>query len=183
MNNDEKMEVFFNYPELLFPQPYKDQVKEMASKTNLPASLIYSIMKQESAFNEKARSGADAMGLMQVIPTLARHLSRKFEIPFKKNDDLFDPSINIQIGSYELMEQVKRQNGQLTYVAAAYNAGPNALSSWLKNRKREDVLEFIEDIPYDETRTYVKLIARNKAFYERISNRDSEQDFPADFLN
>ncbi|MGZ3691397.1 MAG: transglycosylase SLT domain-containing protein, partial [Pseudobdellovibrio sp.] len=76
-----------------------------------------------------------------------------------------------------------KQNGQLTLVAAAYNAGPNALSNWLKNRKREDILEFIEEIPYDETRTYVKLIARNKLFYERISNRDDEQAFPQDFLN
>jgi soluble lytic murein transglycosylase len=183
LGNDEKLDVFLSYPELVFPQPYKDQVNEMAAKTNLPASLIYSIMKQESAFNEKARSGADAIGLMQVVPGLAKQLSRKFEVPFKKSEDLYDPSINIQIGSYELMEQVKRQNGQLSYVAAAYNAGPNVLSSWIKNRKREDVLEFIEEIPYDETRTYIKLIARNKAFYERISNRDSDQDFPADFLN
>ena len=183
LTNDEKLDVFYNYPELVFPRPYKEQVSEMAEKTKLPASLIYSIMKQESGFNEKARSGADAMGLMQVIPGLAKQLSRKFEVPFKKSEDLFDPIINIQIGSYELMEQVKKQNGQLSYVAAAYNAGPNALSGWLKNRKREDILEFIEEIPYDETRTYVKLIARNKAFYERISNRDSEQDFPADFLN
>lgn len=183
LNNDEKLDVFINYPELIFPQPYKDQVEEMASKTNLPASLIYSIMKQESAFNEKARSHADAMGLMQVIPRLAKQLSRKFEVPFKKEDDLYDPNINIQLGSYELMEQVKKQNGQLTYVAAAYNAGPNALSNWLKNRNRDDILEFIEEIPYDETRTYVKLIARNKLFYERISNRHNEHDFPPDFLN
>jgi soluble lytic murein transglycosylase len=183
LSNDEKLDVFLNYPELVFPRPYKDQVNEMAAKTNLPASLIYSIMKQESGFNEKARSGADAMGLMQVVPGLAKQLSRKFEVPFKKNDDLYDPAINIQIGSYELMEQVKRQNGQLSYVAAAYNAGPNALSGWIKNRKREDILEFIEEIPYDETRTYIKLISRNKAFYERISNRDSDQDFPADLLN
>ncbi len=183
LNNSDKIDVFSSYPELVFPRPYQDQVKEMASKTNLPSSLIYSIMKQESAFNEKARSHADAMGLMQVIPRLAKQLSRKFEIPYKSDDDLYDPNINIQLGSYELMEQVKKQNGQLTFVAAAYNAGPNALSNWLKNRKREDILEFIEEIPYDETRTYVKLIARNKLFYERISNRDDEHDFPPDFLN
>lgn len=183
LTNEEKLDVFLSYPELVFPQPYKDQVNEMAAKTNLPPSLIYSIMKQESGFNEKARSAADAMGLMQVVPGLAKQLSRKFEVPYKKSEDLYDPFINIQIGSYELMEQVKRQNGQLAYVAAAYNAGPNALSGWLKNRNREDILEFIEEIPYDETRTYIKLIARNKAFYERISNRDSEQEFPADFLN
>jgi soluble lytic murein transglycosylase len=183
LDNNDKKELFVRHPELIFPRPYQDQVEDMSNKTNLSPSLIYSIMKQESAFNEKARSHADAMGLMQVIPSLARQLSKKFEVPFAANDDLYNPEINIQIGSYELMEQVRKQNGQLTYVAAAYNAGPGALSGWLKNRNREDVLEFIEEIPYDETRTYVKLIARNKVFYERISKRDSEHDFPANFLN
>lgn len=183
LTNNEKVDLFIAYPELIFPQPYQDQVNEMSSKTKLPPSLIYSIMKQESAFNERARSSADAFGLMQVIPGLAKQLSRKFDVAYRHQVDLFDPVINIQLGSYELMEQVRKQNGQLTYVAAAYNAGPNALSSWLKNRKRDDVLEFIEEIPYDETKTYVKLIARNKLFYERISNRDTEHDFPSDFLN
>lgn len=183
LDNGEKMDVFLTYPELLFPQPYQEQVNEMATRTKLPSSLIYSIMKQESAFNEKARSSADAMGLMQVIPRLAKQLSKKFEIPYRTTHDLFDPLINIQLGSFELMEQVRKQNGQLTFVAAAYNAGPGALSGWLKNRNRTDILEFIEEIPYDETRTYVKLIARNKLFYERISNRDTEHDFPLNFLN
>ncbi len=140
-------------------------------------------MKQESAFNEKTRSHADAMGLMQVIPRLAKQLSKKFDIAYTQPDDLYNPLINIQLGSYELMEQVKKQSGQLTYVAAAYNAGPNALSGWLKNRKRNDIIEFIEEIPYDETRTYVKVIARNKLFYDRISKKDEEQPFPIDFLN
>lgn len=183
LDNSEKIDVFLSYPELIFPQPYQEHVSEMASKTKLPSSLIYSIIKQESAFNEKARSAADAMGLMQVIPRLAQQLSKKFEIPYRNTRDLYDPAINIQLGSFELMEQVKKQNGQLTYVAAAYNAGPGALANWLKNRNRNDILEFVEEIPYDETRTYVKLIARNKLFYERISNRDIEHDFPGDFLN
>ena len=80
------------------------------------------------------------------------------------------------------MEQVRKQSGQLTYVAAAYNAGPNALAGWLKTRKRPDIIEFIEEIPYDETRTYVKIIARNKLFYDRISKRDEEHSFPIEFL-
>ncbi len=183
LDNGEKMDVFLSYPELLFPQPYQDQVNEMATKTKIPSSLIYSIIKQESAFNEKARSPADAMGLMQVMPKLAKQLSKKFEVPYKTTHDLFDPLINIQLGCFVFLEQITKQHGQLTYVAAAYNAGPGALSGWLKNRNRSDILEFIEEIPYDETRTYVKLIARNKLFYERISNRDTEHDFPLNFLN
>lgn len=183
LNNNEKIDLFMNYPELIFPQLHQSQVNEMAKKTELPPSLIYAIIKQESAFNPRARSGANALGLMQVIPNLAQQLAKKFDVPYSKADDLYNPKINIQLGSYELMEQVKKQNGQLTYVAAAYNAGPNALAGWLKNRNRDDILEFIEEIPYEETRTYVKLIARNQLFYQRISNRDKEQSFPSEFLN
>ncbi len=183
LTNEGKIEVLLKYPELVFPQPYPDQVKAMAEKTQLPSSLIYSIMKQESAFNARTRSHADAMGLMQMIPRLAKQLSKKFEIPYAKPEDLYNPHVNIQLGSYELMEQVRKQDGQLTYVAAAYNAGPNALRGWLKTRNASDTLEFIEEIPYEETRTYVKLIARNKLFYERISKRDEEHPFPIEFLN
>ena len=154
----------------------------MAEKTSIPESLIYSIIKQESAFNEKTRSPADALGLMQMIPRLAKQLSKKFDVVYKDPDDLFAPEINIQLGSFELMEQIKKQSGQLTFVAAAYNAGPSALNGWLKSRIGSDILEFIEEIPYEETRTYVKLIARNKLFYDRISKRDDEHFFPSDFL-
>lgn len=182
LDNDSRIEVFVKHADLLFPQPYYDDVKKMSERTLIPVSLIYSIMKQESAFNEKTRSSADAIGLMQMIPRLAKHISKKFTVNYSKPEDLYNPNINIQLGSYELMEQVRKQSGQLTYVAAAYNAGPNALAGWLKTRKRPDIVEFIEEIPYDETRTYVKIIARNKLFYERISKRDEEHPFPTDFL-
>ena len=183
LDNNSRIEVLVTYGQFLYPQPHQNQVKTMAEKTAIPQALIYSIMKQESAFNEKTRSAADAMGLMQMIPRLAKQLSKKFSVIYTVPEDLYNPDINIQLGSFELMEQIKKQAGQLTFVAAAYNAGPGALSGWLKTRNRSDILEFIEEIPYEETRTYVKLIARNKLFYDRISNRDNEHPFPAEFLN
>lgn len=182
-DNNNRMEVMVNYGHLLYPQPYPERVKAMAEKTSLPSSLIYSIMKQESAFNEKTRSHADAIGLMQMIPRLAKQISKKFSVPYKAPEDLYKPDINIQLGSYELMEQVRKQEGQLTFVAAAYNAGGGALSGWLKTRYRANMVEFIEEIPYEETRTYVKLIARNMLFYDRVSKRDEEHSFPAAFLS
>ncbi len=182
LNNDARTEVLLSHGHLLYPQPHLAFVKTMSEKTAIPISLIYSIMKQESAFNEKTRSHADALGLMQMIPRLAKQLSKKFSVDYKNPEDLYNPAINIQLGSFELMEQIKKQDGQLTYVAAAYNAGPNALNGWLRNRNRPDILEFIEEIPYDETRTYVKLIARNKLFYDRVSKRDEEHSFPLEFL-
>ena len=180
--NADKMDAVIRFGDYIFPRIHEDEVLKMSEKTEIPSSLIYAIMKQESAFNEKSRSGADALGLMQVIPALAKSLSKKYQVSYTTPQDLYNPIINIQLGTFELKDQVSKQKGQLTFVAAAYNAGPNALARWLKEHSTEDIFEFIENIPYDETRSYVKIIARNKLFYERIKNKDQEQDFPASFL-
>lgn len=183
LDNTAKFNVFVTHPDLIFPQPHSEIVAKMSEKTQLRPSLIYSIMKQESGFNPKARSAADAFGLMQVIPPLARQLAKKFSVPYSTETDLYSPEINIQLGALELMQQVGKQKGQLSFVAAAYNAGPEALAQWRKTRARDDLVEFIEEIPYEETRTYVKLITRNLLFYERVSKRNIEHDFPSEFLN
>lgn len=181
---DERKDVLIDFHHLLFPRLYEDKVSSMAEKTELPTSLIYAIMRQESAFNEYSRSHANAYGLMQVIPSLAKQLARKHKLPYKTIDDLYEPDLNIQLGSFELQHQVKKQNGQLTFVAAAYNAGPNALARWLKTKWKPqfDIIDFIEEIPYDETKLYVKVIARNSLFYDRLKTKDKELDFPVDFI-
>lgn len=182
--NSDKIDAIARFGDYIFPRVHEEEVSKMSEKTEIPSSLIYAIMKQESAFNPKSRSGADALGLMQVIPALAKSLSKKYNIDgYTSPQDLYNPIVNIQLGTFELKDQVQKQNGQLTYVAAAYNAGPNALAKWVKEKRTEDIFEFIENIPYDETRSYVKIIARNKLFYERIKNKDQEQEFPTSFLN
>lgn len=183
LSNTDKIDAIARFGDYLFPRVHEEEVLKMSEKTEIPTSLIYAIMKQESAFNPNSRSGADALGLMQVIPALAKSLSKKYNIGYTTPQDLFNPKINIQLGTFELRDQVQKQNGQLTYVAAAYNAGPNALARWVKEKNSEDIFEFIENIPYDETRSYVKIIARNKLFYERIKNKEVEQEFPISFLN
>lgn len=181
--NDAKMDVMLKHPDLVFPRPHETDVQKMSSKTELSKSLIYSIMKQESGFNQKTRSHADAYGLMQLIPRLAKSLAKKYEIAYLQPEDLYKPDINIPLGTFELRDQIKKQNGQLTFVAAAYNAGPGALSGWLKSKKPNgDMFDFIESIPYDETRLYVKIIARNKLFYDRFEKPDQSFPFPAEFV-
>lgn len=183
VSNEEKMDLLVDYHQYIFPKVHEEHVKKMSEKTELPPSLIYAIMKQESGFNEKSRSHANALGLMQVIPRLAKTLAKKYNINYKAPEDLYDPQINIQLGSHELKDQVIKQNGQLTYMAAAYNAGPNALARWVNGRKPDqDIYDFIESIPYDETRMYVKLIARNQLFYERLANPKEEVPFPTGFI-
>jgi soluble lytic murein transglycosylase len=183
LNNADKKDLFAKHNRLLFPELHVDKVNEMSKKTNISSSLIYSIMKQESGFNPESRSHADAFGLMQVIPRLAKSLAKKYKIEaFKTQDDLFNPLVNIELGTYELKDQVEKQNGQLSFVASAYNAGPNALSRWVSREPILDMFEFIENIPYDETRSYVKIIARNMLFYQRLATPDKELNFPVDFI-
>ena len=181
---EQKQDILVQKGDLLFPRLYTTEVKEMANLTGLPSSLIYSIMRQESAFNMNTRSPANAYGLMQVIPPLAKSLARKHKVEYKKAEDLYNPQINIKIGSYELSEQVKKQKDQYAFVAAAYNAGPNALARWLRTRFRPkfDVVDFVEEIPYDETRLYVKIIARNHLFYDRLESPSKEFVFPENFI-
>lgn len=181
---EQKQDIIAHRSELLFPRMYKSEVSEMASKTGLPQSLIYSIMRQESAFNINSRSSANACGLMQVIPPLAKQLARKYKLDYKSSADLFNPQMNIKLGSFELSEQVKKQNDQYALVAAAYNAGPSAVSRWLKTRWRPkfDIVDFIEEIPYDETRLYVKVVARNHLFYDRLESPSKEFNFPEKFI-
>lgn len=183
LNNADKKDLFVKYNRLLFPELHVDKVNEMSKKTNISSSLIYSIMKQESGFNPESRSHADAFGLMQVIPKLAKTLAKKYKIEsFKKPEDLFNPLVNIELGTYELKDQVEKQNGQLSFVASAYNAGPNALSRWVSREPILDMFEFIENIPYDETRSYVKIIARNMLFYQRLAAPNKELSFPVEFI-
>ncbi len=183
LTNSDKKDIFAKHSRLLFPELHVDKVKEMSKKTNIESALIYSIMKQESGFNPDSHSHADAFGLMQVIPRLAKSLAKKYKIEaFKKAEDLYNPLINIELGTYELKDQVAKQNGQLSFVASAYNAGPNALSRWVSREPILDMFEFIENIPYDETRSYVKIIARNMLFYQRLAAPDKELSFPVEFI-
>lgn len=162
-------ELLAKAPHLLFPRPYESFVNSATNRFGLSSELIYAIMRQESAFNPRARSHADAFGLMQLLPSVAKVSAQKNRIPLRQDDELFEPHINIPIGSAYLSELWEKSNGGLILTVASYNASESAIQSWLATRYRGDSLEFIEDIPYDETRNYVKLVLRNLIFYQRLT--------------
>lgn len=170
------------HPEIIFPQPYDDWVLPSAQKNGIRPSLVYAIMRQESAFNPEARSPVDAMGLLQLLPSLGNQIARKNNIPFQKAEDLFIPEINIQLGSIELKSLLKKFRGNYILAIANYNANESAIKGWLKTRYKSDPVEFIEEIPYEETRTYVKLVLRNIIFYERLGNPSQATKFPEELL-
>lgn len=182
---EQKMSFLKEYKELVFPTPYLKKVKSLSEQYQVPVSLVYSLMKQESSFNPVAQSAANAFGLMQVIPSLALQIQKKNNLKMNIPDDLFNPEKNIELGIIELKEQIRKQNNQLILVAAAYNAGPTVLKKWVSTalKNKWDIYEFIEEIPYDETRTYVKIMARNLMYYDSILKNQNPNTVSQQFLN
>ncbi|MCX7978511.1 MAG: transglycosylase SLT domain-containing protein [Bdellovibrionaceae bacterium] len=157
---DERNQLLRSYAHLLFPTHYLRLIQKASEETGIPTEYILSIIRQESAFDEKARSPADAYGLMQLLFPVAQKLAENTGMTLTSPEDLYKPEINIRLGAKEL-QNLRNRWANLTLVTASYNAAESAVRGWLKTRKRNDILEFIEEIPYEETRTYVKLVFRN----------------------
>lgn len=175
---DLKSKLLAQNPELLFPRKYLDLIQASADKFQVKSELILSIIRQESAFNPLARSPADALGLMQVIPSVAHDQEPKTGLKLEHFEDLYKPEINIPVGAALLQALGKKYRGQFVLTAAAYNANERAIEGWLKTRLNEDPLEFIEDVPYEETRAYIKLVLRNFIFYSRLAKPGQAVAFP-----
>lgn len=165
-------------PRIIFPHPYFETVTKAASRFGVSVEFIYSVMRQESSFNPQARSQMDAFGLMQLLPEVARRSASANAIDLATTDELYEPQVNIPIGSAYLRELWDKYNGELVLTVASYNASEKAILTWLKTRYRGDTVEFIEDIPYDETRDYVKLVLRNLITYQIINAKNTQIPFP-----
>jgi soluble lytic murein transglycosylase len=178
LKSEDKLKILTEHREYLFPTPYSEIVNESATKSGLWPEYIFSIMRQESSFDADSISPANAYGLLQILPNVARQVGRAHGIKIKSNDDLLDPVINIPIGAYHLRSYLNKFNGQFILATAAYNASPETVKNWLAHRYHGDVLQFIEDIPFEETRTYVKLVLRNFINYQRINTQEPSIPFP-----
>lgn len=182
LTSEQKNTITYAFPELLFPKPFFEDVQKNSQLRNVPMSFIYSIMRQESAFNIYARSSVDALGLLQLMPNLAKRLSANEPITYRNEFDLFDPKTNIFLGTKELKNLLTVNQNRYIPSIAGYNASSAVYKGWIQVRNRNDVLEFIEEIPYEETRTYIKLILRNMIFYERIYFQTQNFEFPTTWL-
>ncbi len=165
-------------PQLAFPMPYFDTVAQSSTRYGINVELIYAIMRQESSFNPLARSQMDAFGLLQLLPQVAARTARANSIEYHGASDLYEPDTNIPIAAAYLRQLWDKFHGDPVLVIASYNARDEAIMSWLKTRYRGDTLAFIEDIPYDETRDYVKLVLRNLITYRMLNNSQDTMIFP-----
>lgn len=175
---ERRKSILESQPSLLFPQPWQNEVKTAALQFGVEEELIYAIMRQESAFDTRARSIADAFGLMQVLPEVAESIGLQNKIPYGGMEDLYNPQTNVQIGAAHIRELLQRNRNQFILAVASYNASERAIRNWMKTRFRGDSLEFIEEIPYEETRTYVRLVMRNMIFYSLLKSKSASIEFP-----
>ena len=154
--------------QLFYPLPYWEQVNSQARQYRQDPYLIMAIIRQESAFQSGAISSAGACGLMQILPSTGEFISQSLSKDGFKQHYLFDPDSNISLGIWYFNYLQKRFDRNLILALAGYNAGPEKVKEWLKSYAVNDPEEFIENIPYNETRDYIKNILRNQIFYQKI---------------
>ena len=151
--------------DLRFPTAFQEDIIKTAKSNNIDSSWVFAIARQESAFMFDARSPAGAIGLLQLMPGTAKQVARQNGISFRRKRDLINPQKNIKLGSAYLKQMLKRFDGNRVYATAAYNAGPNRVSRWLKERNGlpEDI--WAETIPFSETRQYVQNVLTYAVIY------------------
>jgi soluble lytic murein transglycosylase len=142
---------------LRYPRPFVDAVVQAGKLAQLPQDWILAVMRQESLFRKDAVSHADARGVMQMVPSTAAAVARRWHLSSPGRDGLFDPTIAVPLGAAYFRELLDRYGEQLAVSLAAYNAGPAAVVRWLPPQPM-DADVWIENIPYNETRAYVQHI-------------------------
>ncbi|HUE96825.1 MAG TPA: transglycosylase SLT domain-containing protein, partial [Longimicrobiaceae bacterium] len=154
---------------ILYPFPYRDLIDAEAREKGLDPFLVAALTRQESLFTRRISSPVGARGLMQIMPETGHALARGVGIDEWDVELLFNPEINVHLGTRYLAEQMERYDGSLPSVFSAYNAGPHRIDVWRRFPEfREDIELFTERIPYRETRDYVKILTRNLALYEAL---------------
>jgi len=153
---------------LAFPLPYRHSLEEYSRQQSLDPFLVAALIRQESEFNTKAVSPANARGLTQVLPSTARQLSRQLKIPRYSTKMLFTPDMNLKIGTYYLKALSDQLQGKWEETLASYNAGKSRVNSWTSSANYHEPAEFVESIPFSETRVYVQSVLRNAEVYRRL---------------
>jgi len=156
-----------SYWEALFPKAYWTDLKRSAAANGLDPYLVASLIRQESEFNPLAVSRANAVGLMQLLPKTGKLVARQVKLKRYNPSQLYTPAVNLQLGTRYFRGMVDKF-GSFEYALAAYNAGSDRVEEWLGQGKYRDPEEFVESIPFTETREYVQAILRNANVYKQL---------------
>ncbi len=163
---------------LAYPRPYLQIVEREASAAGIAVPLAYGVMREESAFDARAHSPANAYGLMQLIVPTARHYGRKAGLPWTAAA-LQRPATNIALGCRVLGDLTDRFEKNPLLAIPGYNAGPGRPSQWAKNRSNADFDLWVELIPFRETRRYMKRVLASRATYAFLYFPESAEEFMA----
>jgi soluble lytic murein transglycosylase len=156
------------YWRILFPEPYWETIKAESAKNNLDPYLVASLIRQESEFNPAAVSYANAWGLMQLEPNVGKAMAREAGLSHFETFQLLDPETNIRLGTRYLRHMLDKFGGVAEYALAAYNAGDSRVVDWEAAGPYHGMDEFVESIPFTQTREYVQAILRNIETYRAI---------------
>ncbi len=153
---------------VVYPFPYRELVVKEAAEWGVDPILLAALIRQESAFKADIRSGAGAVGLMQVMPPTGRQLARAYGPEDFHENNLTTPEVNLHLGAAFFVDMNRRYKGDLPIVLSAYNAGPTRATRWRRYPEAADPERFVERIPFEETRGYVKNIRRNVGVYQAL---------------
>jgi hypothetical protein len=157
--------------QMLFPLPYKDDVFVNARERGLDPWDVAALIRQESEFNPSAKSRANAYGLMQLRPPTGRMLGRQQGMGVVSTNNLLNPGVSIKLGTEYLRQQLSSWDGDWFRTLAAYNAGPGRVREWLMWSNYKEPAEFVENIPFTETREYIQAVLRNADIYRELYSR------------
>jgi soluble lytic murein transglycosylase len=156
------------YWRILFPNAWWDTIKAESAKNNLDPYMVASLIRQESEFNPSVVSYANAYGLMQLLPSVGKQMAHEEGISHFETYQLLDPATNIRLGTRYLRQMLEKFGGVEEYALAAYNAGDSRVVDWEAAGPYNGMDEFVESIPFTQTREYVEAILRNEETYRAI---------------
>jgi soluble lytic murein transglycosylase len=151
-----------------YPLAFWQLIQQKSQERGLDPYLVVALIRQESLFDTRARSPAAAFGLMQLLQPTAARVAKQIGIAVPTPEMLFDPDVNLTLGMQYLKDLLARYSNNRQKAIAAYNAGESAVDRWEKEIPSDDIEEFVERIPYVETRGYVKLVLRNQQIYKSL---------------
>lgn len=158
---------------LAYPEAYEKVVRSASKKSDVPVEFIWGIMRAESSYKASAISPVGAMGLMQIMPGTGKQMAKLLKLENFEPYSLLEPDVAIFLGSKYLQRLLKKFEGEIPLAAAAYNAGPHRVKTWLNLFGNRELDEFIEHIPFVETRNYVKRVVANSLIYKTLYSSNS----------
>jgi soluble lytic murein transglycosylase len=158
-----------------YPRPFRPFVVQHSRAADIEPDLLQALVREESAFNARARSATGALGLAQLMPGTARQVAGQLGVRGFRESQLLEPQHNLRLGAAYLGQLRRRFDGSAAHAVASYNAGPGAVERWRRQRPDADLDAWVEDIPFEETRGYVKRVLGSYATYQLLASPGGAQ--------